>query len=637
MLQDFEENMYSGPQMSRPESGGSGVTRNRDGVPIWSGDQATFEEYVEACLMYEQTVVWEKRYLCGPRCASELRGAAKRILVGRPADWLSHPHGVRTLIAALREEKGYPKIPEMSELLMKYFKGTRRQRGESMHDFITRKAEAYTRAQQSTSRLQSSNDLRQGWNVPGPSSRGTSTREQQDRAEVTAGNSEEGTVDDDFGTPRASEEESQYWGRWQGHDWAWSAAAGWIQLPGIAGPRPHHQDSSELGRRDLPEILPNYVQGWFLFVDAGLDTMERNVLQAELRGDFSVKAVEDVLRKHWTDADLRRRDAEKGRQFGNILNEDLDEESAALVGEWDQDSLEAEGFSAEEISYLADEHERALQAYQVMQGAKRTLREARSKQHAVKMARQFYSVKSSTSGPRGEASMWKSMRSKDDSIKCFRCGGPHKVAECKEPPRRPAATGQGNVTTDEAPFVFLAESQQALVTQGHEVKGDLVCLTTREVMEQGKAIIDGGATRTIGSIEALSRVADLNQELRGTSGIKEVDLSDRPIFGFGNSSKDQCVSTASLEVPLDGKMSTLRVHALDKGSAPVLMSVHSLRKLGAIIDFENDLAVFRSVDPKKVIQLECTAAGHQVMPLADDVMKSARELKAPAQSLACLG
>jgi hypothetical protein len=40
----------------------------------------------------------------------------------------------------------------MSELLMKYFKGTKRTKGEGMSDYATRKAEAYTRAQQSMAR-----------------------------------------------------------------------------------------------------------------------------------------------------------------------------------------------------------------------------------------------------------------------------------------------------------------------------------------------------------------------------------------------------------------------------------------------------------------------------------------------------
>ena len=82
----------------------------------------------------------EKRYLCGPRIASELRGPAKRVLLGKQADWLSFDGGVRKLIETLRQGRGQPMVPEMSELLMKYFKGTKRVKGESMGDYVTRKA-----------------------------------------------------------------------------------------------------------------------------------------------------------------------------------------------------------------------------------------------------------------------------------------------------------------------------------------------------------------------------------------------------------------------------------------------------------------------------------------------------------------
>ena len=146
-------NMYSRPS-DRWESPGSreAIPRNRDGVPMWSGDPALLEEFAEACLRYEQTVVREKRYLCGPRIASELSGPAKRVLLGRPADWLSYDGGVRRLLEELRVGRGQPKVPEMFELLMKYFKGTKRTKGEGMSDYVTRKAEAYTRAQQSMAR-----------------------------------------------------------------------------------------------------------------------------------------------------------------------------------------------------------------------------------------------------------------------------------------------------------------------------------------------------------------------------------------------------------------------------------------------------------------------------------------------------
>ena len=70
----------------------------------------------------------------------------------------------------------------------------------------------------------------------------------------------------------------------------------------------------------------------------------------------------------------------------------------------------------------------------------------------------------------------------------------------------------------------------------------------------------------------------------------------------------------------------MKVQALDQGSAPILLSVHSLRQLGALMDFENDLAVFRHVDPTRVIQLERSSAGHQIMPLTEDVYQSAKQL-----------
>ena len=263
MLQGPEEVMYSGPPSSRFETSGSHVTRNKDGAPISSGNQASFEEYVEACLIYEQTVVKEKRYLCGPRCASELRGAAKRILVGQPATWLSHDQGVRALIAALRAERGYPKIPEMSELLMRYFKGSRRQRGESMHDFIMKKAEAYTRAQQSMARLQQetsgqsrSHDIQRSMG-DAVSNSGRSERPMCEHS--AAAGQDHGEDEEDMVTPRETAGDNDSGDRrswdWQGR--VWSYERGWHQTAMTAPSSSHWTDTSEWGRKDLPEILPD--------------------------------------------------------------------------------------------------------------------------------------------------------------------------------------------------------------------------------------------------------------------------------------------------------------------------------------------------------------------------------------------
>lgn len=122
-------------------------------------------------------------------------------------------------------------------------------------------------------------------------------------------------------------------------------------------------------------------------------------------------------------------------------------------------------------------------------------------------------------------------------------------------------------------------------------------------------------------------------EKRGHHGIDSVDLSDKPVFGFGNSSKDQCVSTAGLNIAANGVPGQVRVHALDRGEGPILFSIDSLRSLGAIIDFEADLAVFRRISDQKVIPLERSNTGHQLLPLTEDLFHNAVEVTRSVPSL----
>ena len=93
------------------------------------------------------------------------------------------------------------------------------------------------------------------------------------------------------------------------------------------------------------------------------------------------------------------------------------------------------------------------------------------------------------------------------------------------------------------------------------------------------------------------------------------------------------MSTAHLEVQANQRPGLLKVHALDQGSGPVLISIATLRSLGAIIDYEKDVAVFRKLDPTKLVKLERSAAGHQLLPLTDDLLSGARECKQAIPSL----
>ena len=258
--------------------------------------------------------------------------------------------------------------------------------------------------------------------------------------------------------------------------------------------------------------------------------MERNVLQAELRGDFSVRAVEDVLRKHWSDHDLRKRDQEKGRHLANVAEayEAVDEEELACLGDWEPEALLADGFSAEEVDIMAAEHEKACEAFAMIQEGKRTLKDARARQHAVKMARQYYPVKAKMVVSGNSAG-------RNSEVQCFRCGGPHKIAVCPVKPKEKPIALMTQESAEQAPFVFLAEAfavqdltkeEDSATDQTKEE--EKMFLTTAEVVEQGKAVLDGGATRTIGSIYALSKVTALNEKKTGQDGIHSIDVSDRP-------------------------------------------------------------------------------------------------------------
>ena len=158
-------------------------------------------------------------------------------------------------------------------------------------------------------------------------------------------------------------------------------------------------------------------------------------------------------------------------------------------------------------------------------------------------------------------------------------------------------------------------------------------LTSEQAMMQGKAILDGGATRTLGSVAAVERLMELNQQRKGDTGLHHVDSAQRPVFGFGNSSSDRCLSTAWMQVEAGGRSGKLKVHTLDRGSSPILFSIETLRSLGAIVDFKEDLIVFRDLDPKRIIELERSCTGHQLLPLTDDWFTQSKLAKSPVPSL----
>ena len=369
---------------------------SRHAPPTWNGDAATFQEYEESCLLWEQGTAWEKRYLCGPKLAAVLTGSAKRHVSGKNPSWLSHGRGV--LLDHLRMSLGRPQVSDLTDHLSRYFKGSRRRSGESVNDYTSRKSEIYLRARQALQRV---SPLQKP--TPRPSSSSTpwtptwsrrTSYDTGDRGDQAEAEAETGSEE----TQRSEPEQ----GSWREDQLEFRLVGISVVVAAVPGLRLRHPRASDA------ELLPDYVQGWYLLHDSGLSGQERNVVQTALQGDFSVARVAQELRNQCAVLDGQR------REYGN--------RGSGYLG--DLQEAEFEEPEKADDSFLGDIPENEAQ-----EAMKRTLREARQRQNSVRLSRQYFRTNAgnnSTGGP----------KPRDDSkIHCLRCGQlGHRVANCPQPP-----------------------------------------------------------------------------------------------------------------------------------------------------------------------------------------------------------
>ena len=393
------------------------MTKSKDGVPQWSGEPSTFTEYEEQCLLYEQSVPYHKRYMVGPRLIGELQGPAKRLVLGKRPDWVSYPGGIQELLNTLRASLGPPQVSELADYLTRYFRQTRRKAQESMSDYITRKGEVYLRAQQALRRVlpQQAKQEKPQWAAveggTGTWSRrvsmdsNNSSMAPRSAAPVSETGDEanerpEGATDE---TTEPAEERNRWsWYGWGG-GWSWSGD-GWGSEWGW---QPSYYTSSYGSERSWSkyqdpvvapaEILPDFIQGWFLLFDSGLNSTERNLIHTAVQGNYSLQNVARELRAQWDEHNLRQREGHR-TQTGYLgeIDEDLEDFDVDF-----QQGYHAEDLNEEGQALVTEAEAEAQQALATMQTAKRTLKEARSKQHQVKMSRQYFKTSGSSFRPSG--------------------------------------------------------------------------------------------------------------------------------------------------------------------------------------------------------------------------------------------
>ena len=134
---------------------------------------------------------------------------------------------------------------------------------------------------------------------------------------------------------------------WYSRDWgqSWNSRTAWASESETTSPP-----------ATMPELIPQFLQGWFLLQDSGLSIQERNLVQTALRGNYELQNVAAELRAQWPDSELQKRDRQpRGHGYlGEVIEEDEDEEAYAV--EYDPAELQNEGMTEEGL-VIMDEAE----------------------------------------------------------------------------------------------------------------------------------------------------------------------------------------------------------------------------------------------------------------------------------------
>ena len=200
---------------------------------------------------------------------------------------------------------------------------------------------------------------------------------------------------------------------------------------------------------------------------------------------------------------------------------------------------------------------------------------------------------------------------------CFICGAKdHDFRRC---PKREASSSSTAPRTSYGNAVLFAEK----VDEVFMVEDDAVAMP---VMSQafsavsrefpGHAVIDCGATESISSLEALEEIMTLRAQ---KFGVEDFTVhQQRRAFRFGNGEMKKAESFVEIPQKLAGHSVSLGVHALDAPGVPLLLSIKTLRVLGAVVDFEKDMLCCKRIDKDHWIPLKRASNGHLLLDLTRD-------------------
>ena len=611
-------------------------------VPEWNGLSDGFEVYKEEVKWFVESTKYQDRYLCGPRLVRGLSGAAKAAVENKREGWLSKPNGAAILVAYLHRKVCKAALPDLGRHLDGYLFKLRRRRGEAMSSWCWRSRTAYDNLRRALQRIKASKEeFKQGVikNQTKTGSTGRSSHANYD--EVPPVSLYETFGKEGWGSKWATDE----WRSWRSGEWqeqhdSWKGKS-WSQTAGSE----EDESDGEAGIV-MPELLPAEVQGWLLLGRSGLNPQERAAILGSCGNRLGVPELETALKTQWSEDDVVARDSMKNMHKYDSHHHNYMASVSEDARTWESEEEEAE--SEDEEGFVETLDEEANAAFSALkenvETAAVTLREARKNMKEFKLSRRYYDKKK-MNGKGGGKGGGKGLGP------CFRCGGPHQQKDCpdKGDPKLSKPGTQtsfmvfaASIEKDEEitekesyysvekfekfeKFADMDENMNGLQNKKKNKKvekfvldkkeiqvddeeffdcdeevetsfviGEEVAMVLEQTQSQGKAIIDCGATNSIGGITALETLANLRQE-QGEGRIM-VDISEtaRPTYKFGNGDRKRVLSQASIPIQVGANTALFKCHALE-ADVPILASIRALRSLKAVIDFDSDEAILRSL------------------------------------------
>ena len=571
-------------------------------VPTWSGDPAEFETFSVACRWYVKSLKDSERKQAAFRVWAKLQGPAKAVVRHLNPDDYESEEGLSKLLEVLRTSplQQLP-VPDSFKRL-DVWHHLRRNNGETIPQLLVREEDLFVQLQSALTRARQDRELPAtlaARHLSGfPSTRDVPRT-------------------DPPSTPSRSPVGAQA-----------RAAAAAASSPS-ADPQPTSPPAAPVA---LSDFFEDELRGYRLLKAARLTAQERQNILTQTGNSTNFLAVRRALRTLFSEEDDGGHSSwKKSRIWWNAEDEPWpDDEDAwepwesydpgqqdwqeAYWQDWSPWTYDDWGDSQFDESWhdaspkddlpvddQADDpaETQYKEAYALANEANKTLAEARDAVRRVRQARGYFAPESMTGkgipmsrspsgSPKGKSGMGKSLGAKGKSFgPCFVCGlNGHSWRQC---PDRFAKGGKGKSLFPKGK----GKSKKGFKSlQYHDISP---CfdpgIYTSDVEPGTRVIMDTGASENAVGMDSLGLLIE-----KGKISY-DVSLQDRPVFKFGNGHKAQAVSRVDL---LDTSIGTVSFYVLgdEANQTPPLMGGKTLRQLGAMLAYEDNLLIYKRQEPQ---------------------------------------